>query len=274
MIDLHCHTNASDGQRTPGELVAKAVERELTAIAVTDHDTIAGIPRAIDAARGTSVEIVPGIEFSSYYGGREIHILGFFVPLDDADFNAYIGRLTEQREDRGRRMIDNLNAIGYELRYDEAARISDGAPLMSPHIVRALYEKGTLKSPEEAVRFYQEHMVHGADVYIDHSVPIEDVLGLLTRLKCPMAVAHPHKVGDDDIVAELIKMGVQGLEAYYPDTDEAVLEHYREWAKREGLFVSGGSDYHGIYASRKLGSANVPDEVLEGIKAKRDELRG
>jgi predicted metal-dependent phosphoesterase TrpH len=274
LIDLHCHTNASDGQRTPEELVAKAIERELSAIAVTDHDTIAGVQRVIDAATGTDLEIVPGIEFSSYHMEREIHILGFFIPLDDPAFNDYINELTVQREERGRKMIENINAIGYELAYEEAARISDGAPLMSPHIVRALHEKGTLKSSQEAVQFYQEHMVHGADVYIDHNVPIEDVLGILDRLRCPTAIAHPHKIGDDDVVADLIKMGVQGLEAYYPDTDEAVLKHYRDWAEREGLFVSGGSDYHGVYAMRKLGSAYVPDEVLEKIKVRRDELRG
>ena len=115
MIDLHCHTNASDGEKTPEELVAKALERGLNAIAVTDHDTTGGIERAIAAAEGSGLEIIPGVEFSSYHRDREIHILGFFIPYDGPLMIDYIAKLTVQREERGRKMIDNLNAIGDEL---------------------------------------------------------------------------------------------------------------------------------------------------------------
>lgn len=273
MIDLHCHTNASDGEKTPEELVAKALERGLNAIAITDHDTTAGIERAIAAAEGTGLEIIPGVEFSTYHRDCEIHILGFFIPYDDPLIIDYIAKLTLQREERGRRMIDNLNAIGYELTYDDAASIADGAPVMSPHITRALWNKGILTSFQQAVEFYQQHMVHGGDVYVEHSVEMEDVLGILNAVKCPTAIAHPHKIGDDDVVADLIKMGCQGIEGYYPETEESVLEHYREWARREGLFICGGSDYHGIYSTRKLGAANVPDEILDEIKGVRNRLR-
>jgi predicted metal-dependent phosphoesterase TrpH len=274
LIDLHCHTNASDGEKTPEVLVAKAIERNIRAIAVTDHDTTAGIARAVAAAEGTGLEIVPGVEFSSCHLDHEIHILGFFIPYKDPLIVDYIAKLTMQREERGRKMIDKLNAIGYELTYDDASSIADGAPIMSPHITRALWNKGILTSFQQAVEFYQEHMVHGGDVYVEHSVEMQDVLGILNAAKCPHAIAHPHKIGNDDVVADLIKMGCMGLEGFYPEAEESTLEHYREWAKREELFVCGGSDYHGMYSTRKLGAANVPDEVLDEIKRVRDRLRG
>jgi len=274
LIDLHCHTNASDGEKTPEQLVAKAIKRGLSAMAITDHDTTAGIPRAIAAAEGTGLEVVPGVEFSSYLRDREIHILGFFIPYEEPFIVEYISNLNKQREIRGRKMIDNLNAIGYDLTYDEASALADGAPIMSPHITRALWQKGILTSFDQAVEFYRDHMVHGGDVYVEHSTPIEDVYGILNRAKCPIAIAHPHKIGDDAVVADLIKMGCHGLEGYYPDMEQSVAEHYRDWAQREGLFVCGGSDYHGMYSPRKLGSANVPDEVLDEIKGVRDRLRG
>jgi hypothetical protein len=273
MIDLHCHTRASDGENKPQELVAKALQKGLSAIAVTDHDTMAGIPAALAAARGTGLEVVPGIEFSTFHMGKEVHILTFFLPFDDRRLNSFLAELTRQREERGRKMIERLNAIGYELTYGEAAAIADGAPIMSPHIARALWAKGVLKDFQEAAAFYQKHLVLGTDVYIPHAVDLRDVLEITHDIKCPIAVAHPHKIGDDEVVADLIKMGCQGMEGYYPETDESTLEHYRKWARREGLFITGGSDYHGIYSTRELGSANVPDEVLEGIRAVRDGLR-
>ena len=274
MIDLHCHTRASDGESRPEELVAEALKLGLKAIAVTDHDTTAGIPRAIAAAEGTDLEIVPGVEFSTYVHGLEVHILGFYLPLDNPDLKEFTADITRQREKRGRKMIEKLNAIGYELTYDEASAAADGAPIMSPHIARVLWEKGVLKDFEEATKFYLEHMTHGGDVYIPHATDVNIIFDLLNDLRCPTAIAHPHKIGNDDVVAELIKMGCYGLEGYYPDTEESVLQHYREWARSEGLFICGGSDYHGIYSTRKLGSANVPDEVLENLKVVRDGLRG
>ena len=274
MIDLHCHTRSSDGEDKPSDLVAKALQKGLSAIAVTDHDTMAGIPAALAAAKGTSLEIVPGIEFSTFHMGREVHILSFFLPFDNHRLNSFLADLTRQREERGRKMIERLNAIGYDLTYAEAAAIADGAPIMSPHIARALWVKGVLKNFEEAAAFYQKHLVLGADVYIPHTVDLRDVLEITHDIKCPIAIAHPHKIGDDAVVADLIKMGVHGMEVYYPETAASALEYYRQWAKREGMFLSGGSDYHGIYSTRQLGSANVPDEVLDGIRVARDRLRG
>lgn len=274
MIDLHCHTRASDGEKLPEELVTKALERGLTAIAVTDHDTTAGIPRAQAAAEGTGLEIVPGIELSTYVSGLEVHILGYFLPLDNPTLVEFIADLTRSREERGRRMVELLNEIGYDLTYEETSAVADGAPIMSPHIARALWEKGVLKNFEEATAFYLKHLVHGADVYIPHSTDVDIIIDLLNDLRCPIAIAHPHKVGDDGVVADLIKAGCQGLEVYYPDTNENTFKHYHHWAKSEGLFICGGSDYHGIYSKRKLGSANVPDEILVELKAVRDKLRG
>ncbi len=274
MIDLHCHTRASDGEKFPEELVAEAVEKDLAAIAVTDHDSTGGITRAQAAAEGTGLEIVPGIEMSTFVQGLEVHLLGYFLPLDNPVLVEFIGDMTKKREVRGHQMIGRLNKIGYELTYEEASMVADGAPIMSPHIARALWEKGAFKDFDELNEFYVKHLVHGTDVYIPHSTEVGVIIALLNQLRCPISVAHPHKIGDDGVVAELIKAGCGGLEVYYPDTDESTFRHYYNWARSEGMFVTGGSDYHGIYARRKLGSANVPDEVLVELKDVRDRLRG
>ena len=273
MIDLHSHTNYSDGELSPEALITEANRIGFKAVAVTDHDTLSGIAGAFKAGDGLEMEVISGIEFTTQYRGTEIHLLGYFLPIDDPDLNEYLADIAKAREKRGRMIIENVRKLGYDISYDDAVRVANFAPIMSPHILRAMREKGLIGSTDEAWQFYKEHLTEGADCAVPHSIDIRDAIEILKKTGCPSAVAHPHKLKNDDLVADVIKIGVDGLEAYYPDMDLPTSRKYRKWAEEEGLLATGGSDYHGVFTPRKLGSGNVPDEVLDNLKAVRDKMR-
>ena len=253
LIDLHVHSNASDGTLTPAAVVALAVEKELTAIALTDHDTIAGIPQAIEAARGLPIEIIPGIELSCHYEGEEIHVLGLYVNPDDPAFLRETDRLLILREKRNDEMIRRFSEDGMVLTREELTAGNPDTVITRAHFARVLMEKGYVSSMDKAFKKYLKY--GGRWCPKKETIEPSYALRILTDCGASPVLAHPYQyhLGDarlEALVASLKEDGLAGLEVYHSSNNQYESGKLKKLAVKYGLFPTGGSDFHG---------ANKPD---------------
>ncbi|MEX2392992.1 MAG: PHP domain-containing protein [Actinomycetota bacterium] len=249
-IDLHCHTTASDGLLSPAELVARARTDHVDVIAVTDHDTVAGVAEAVDAADG--VRVVPGIELSARHDGRNVHVLGYFLDVDSDVLATTLAALKDDRLARARRIVERLNELGYDLTMDEVDEHARGDVIARPHIARAMVVRGYVSSVRDA--FTQDLIADGgrADVPKRALTPGEAVSLIRAASGAPV-IAHPG-VGHHDgpvqaigveLLRELRDAGLVGLEVDHPDHPPLVRDRLRALAADLDLVPTGGSDFHG-----------------------------
>jgi len=272
LIDLHTHTTASDGMLAPDELVRHARERGVDVIAVTDHDTVAGVADAAEAGDAVGVRVVAGIELSTAREGRNVHMLGYFVRPDAAALAAELEQMRAEREDRARRMVERLNELGYELTFSEVQTQATGAVVARPHIARALVVRGYVGDVSAA--FSPELIGDGGLAQVDRRLP-DPVAGIATiRAAGGVAVvAHPgtlHHAGDpvalpEELIEELAANGLGGLEVDHPDHGEAARERWAEVADRLGLVATGGSDFHG--RGLRLGTCTTSPDAFECLES-------
>ncbi|HLM48424.1 MAG TPA: PHP domain-containing protein, partial [Myxococcaceae bacterium] len=216
MIDLHSHTTASDGQHSPAELVALAASAGVTALAVTDHDTVAGLGEAAEAARAHGVELVAGIELSAFVLKREVHILGHFVRPDFAELASYDARLRVEREQRMERMVEGLRKMGFPVSMAEVRAIAGGAQLGRPHLARLLVERGWCVDVKAA---FDRFLGSGKAAWVERfKLEGEDAIALIHRAGGTATVAHPgsSKLERHEI-RTLAKAGLDGMEALHAD---------------------------------------------------------
>ncbi|MCX7568613.1 PHP domain-containing protein [Tumebacillus sp. DT12] len=267
IADLHAHTTASDGTFTPRELVQLAKQNGLTAVAVTDHDTTDGLAQAQAAGREVGVEIVPGIELSTVFEGREVHVLGYYYDQEHAGLRELIDNMREDRLTRLDRMIGNLQKAGLEITREEVLAEAAGS-VGRPHFARVLIKKGYVQDIPEA---FDRYLGSGKIGYVPRLkvTPEEAVQLIVAAGGCPV-VAHPGLFDKDYLFDTLVPLGLVGLEAYHPDHSPEKREHYAALAKRHGLLATGGSDFHGGGAEHRgdLGSVHVPMEIVEQLKQK------
>ena len=273
-VDLHCHTTASDGTFTPRELVEEARRRGLAAIAVTDHDSITGIDEATAKGAEVGVEIVPGLELSTDVDDGEVHILGYFIDLEDEDLLDLLESQRESRLQRVRKMLDRLRDMGVHLGMDEVQRFSDGGPLGRPHVAQALIRAGQVGSWDEA---FSRYIGRHAPAYVRRSrlSPHDAVRAILAAGGVPV-LAHPGLSGHDDMIPSLVDAGLAGIEAVYPDHGEEQRMRYARLAGGYGLIVTGGSDCHGPSSSSgvRLGLATVDYDAVRQLREKALIARG
>lgn len=246
--DMHVHTTASDGVYTPSEIVEMAKKIGLGAIAITDHDTIAGIPEAMDAARRIGIDIVPGVEISSQLNGLDIHILGYYIDIHDRTLADRLRQLREAREERNRRMIQKLNKLGIQITLEEVWNTVKKEPgqdivLGRPHIAEALVSKGEADSIADA---FKRYLAAGAKAYVqpERIVPKEAVRWI-HEAGGSAVIAHPGLYRRDDLVKLIIAGGIDGIEAYHADHSPEEERHYAQMAEDAKLIVTAGSDFHG-----------------------------
>lgn len=261
MIDLHSHTTASDGVLSPAALLDAAAAAHLTVLAITDHDTIAGY---LDAARlpgGRPLELVAAIEISAVHDGRDVHVLGYFL---DPSSSRLMEFLETQRGDRRRRvleMTDRLRALGHAIDpqpiLEACAR---GRSVGRPQIADALVAAGHVRSRDEAFRRFLEH---GGPAFVPRrgASPAE-VVRIIHDARGLASIAHPGVHNRDHLIESLAADGLDAIEARHSDHDEATEEHYRGMARRLGLLVTGGSDFHGHASHRAsaLGIVTLPPD--------------
>jgi predicted metal-dependent phosphoesterase TrpH len=270
-IDLHTHTAFSDGTFTPDELMALAKARELDVVAVTDHDTTAGLGQARTAAESNGIEFVPGIEFSATYEGSSIHVLSYWPDPEDPDLAAELRRLHDDRFRRGELMVERLQALGYPISFERVREISKGDNIVRPHIAQALVEAGVVETTADA--FTEEFIADGgrADVQKHALHPLE-ALAVITQAGGVCVLAHPGMWGSQGsvpqaLIEEMAAAGMAGLEVDHPDHDEQARAHYRGVAKALGLVVTGSSDCHGTrYDPVRLGSVTTDPEQFAELK--------
>ncbi len=261
-IDLHAHTSVSDGTETPAELVAAALEAGLDAVAITDHDATAGWQQAFDAARGTGLTIVPGLEFSTQRDGASVHLLGYLVDPANLGLVAETERIRDERLTRAQSMVDRI-AVDYpELNWDLVLEhTSPGATVGRPHIADALITLGYV--PDRAAAFQSIlHWLGG--YYRPHEAPppVEGVRIIVEAGGVPV-IAHPgargpQRVLDDAEIRRLVDAGLAGLEIEHRDNPPAARRRWGRVADRYGLIRTGSSDYHGAGKPNRLGE-NVTD---------------
>ncbi len=274
--DLHTHTTASDGSDSPSKLVEKALEAGLSAIAVTDHDTTAGLSEAEMASKRFGIEFVPGVELSVNFHKGNMHILGYLMDQEDERFRQVLTRVQKARAERNPKILALLADLGLEISMDELKEISKGGQIGRPHIARAMVEKGYVRSVSDA---FEKYLKRGAKAYAPKSIlSPKEAIQVIRGAKGVPVLAHPFSLLSetreelDETVASLTDEGLMGLECYYSEHDDAFTSLCISLAKKYGLVVTGGSDYHGkakpyIKLGRGKGNLVIPYSCVESLRA-------
>ena len=245
--DLHLHSNASDGDLKPSELVCRAQSIGLKTIAITDHDTLSGVPEAIRWGKENNVSIIPGIEISALYDPGTMHILGYF-PAYPQGLEERLSFIQEARRKRCPRIIEKLNALGLPVTLDEVTAISRDAQIGRPHIAKALINRGIVKNFREA---FFRYLAKGKPAYVEkEKMTIEDSINLIRKYRGLAVLAHPFTLDLEPyelrlLINSLKLIGLQGIEIFYPEHTKAQKKLYTSIADNLGLFITGGTDYHG-----------------------------
>lgn len=274
LIDLHVHSNASDGSFSPSEVADLAIEAGLSAIALTDHDTIDGIPEIMKYTEGKDLEIVPGIELSCYYQKREIHILGFYMDYNNSELNQELSRLKEARENRNIKMVDLMQKDGIPVTMEKLLHGNPDSVITRAHFARVLVEEGICKDKNAAFRKY---IGVGCKYYLAKpEVTCEQAMDIITKYGKAAFLAHPliYHLGYtqiEELIDYLKPMGLKGIEAYHSSNNSYESDKLRSIALKKELAISGGSDFHGavkpdIMIGRGRGGMKIPMRLLDNIK--------
>jgi predicted metal-dependent phosphoesterase TrpH len=278
MIDLHAHTTASDGSLTPTELVALARETGLSALGVTDHDTVGGLPEATEAARAAGLELVPGVELSVDYPHGQFHLLGYFVDFTSQALLDRLQYLQDYRFRRNEKMVALMQQAGLPITMEDLEREAGGDVIGRPHMALALIRKGVVGTTQEA---FDRYLADGKPFHIPKvKLGPAEAIDLLHSAGATTVLAHPKYLGVGDPsalraeLARLKELGLDGIEVYYSQHTEEETALYAEIARELGFVVSGGSDFHGASKPHvKLGVVYqgdaVPDTVLAELRAAR-----
>lgn len=268
-VDLHIHTNASDGKYSSMDIVRKAAALGLEVIAITDHDTVEGIPGGLDIARAyPQLRLIPGVELSTDVDKGEIHVLGYFVDYTDMEFRASLEVMRNSRVIRARKMVENLAKMGVRLEWERVQEIAGDGALGRPHIAQAMLEKGYINTIQDAFRSY---IGHGGPAYVerDKLTPTEAVRLILKANGLPV-LAHPLTAGNvEATILELKSEGLVGLEVYYASYSFEDLNPLLGLAYKHSLIATGGTDFHGIDEKTEtmIGGADVPMRAAEQLVA-------
>ena len=302
IVDLHVHSNKSDGSLTPSRLVELAVEKRLSAFALTDHDTTEGISEAMGAAAAHNLrlqegqipllpsgdpalplEVVPGIEFSTEYNGKDIHILGLYIEYEAPFFKQQLQEFVDSRIAINQKMCANLQGAGIDISYEKLQAAFPGSVITRGHYAKYLLDHGYIKSIPEA---FERYIGDRAKYFVPREkVTPSQAVQLILKANGLPVLAHPplYHMSDaslDTLVNTLAEDGLAGIEAIYSTYHQAEERHMHSLAKKYGLCISGGSDFHGsskpgLEMATGYGKLCVPEKVLDDLKAiqkKRKEM--
>jgi len=240
--DLHTHTNASDGYYSAEELVRKAKENGIEILSITDHDSTNNIEQATEAGRDLGVEVIPGVEISSDLRGAEVHILGYFIDINNKELEHYLQFFREERIKRAASIVRKLNNLGFEITLDDVLEQSKSSAVGRPHIAQAMLEKKIVSSYYEA---FNKYIKNGGPAFEKkvHLSP-QSAFKIISDAGGLSFIAHPGKM-PEGLVKELIEAGADGIEVIHPSHDENLVRFYRGIVNEYFLLESGGSDFHG-----------------------------
>ena len=270
MIDLHMHTTASDGRCTPEDLVQRCWDKGIRTMAVTDHDTMAGVVPTQKAAAARGMTCLPGIEITSVHGGKDVHMLAYFLPEDAPGLQPMLAAQRQQRVNRALEIASRLERLGAPVDRDAMieAAAGSGKSLARPQIAQALITAGHVTTVAEA---FDRYLGEDSPAYVPHTgvTPAEVVALVVTGGGIP-SLAHPGYRPKDEIIPGLVDAGLVAIECYHSSHDEAATAHYLGLARQHGLLVTGGSDFHGPGTRREefFGVVQLPDADLAALLAR------
>lgn len=271
-VDLHTHSTASDGELPPADLVRLAIERGLSVIALTDHDSCDGIDVAIEAARGTILELIPGVELSCDVSQSEVHMLGYFVDWHDAHFQSMLDKFRGVRFGRAEKMTKKLAALGAPISFERVKEIAGDGSIGRPHVAQALLEAGHVATVTEA---FDKYIGRNGPAYVERfRLTPEDAVSLILQAGGVPVLAHPREV--TSWVEPLVKAGLIGLEVHYGLYDDPTRAELARIARQYGLVATGGSDFHGLNKMGHmsgLGETYVPPEVVAKLREKAASVK-
>ena len=286
-IDLHVHSNASDGTDAPAEVIRRAAAAGLDVLALTDHDTQAGITGA-RAALPPGLALVPGMELSCQLelapaGGqrlqppttRSVHLLAYLFDPEDPALRAETAQIRDDRTYRAKAMVGKMRELGADVTWEQVSAIADGAVVGRPHLARALAASGAVPAPADA--FTADWIADGGRAFVDRYAPgLARAVGLVLAAGGVPVLAHPRSPGyevPDEVIAELAGAGLRGIEVFHRDHDAAGRSQLTRLARSLNLIMTGGSDDHGAFNNSGLGSETTPPEEYARLLAQASPAR-
>ncbi len=265
-VDLHMHSTASDGALAPADVVVAANNAGLAAIALTDHDTLDGIPEATTAANAVGIRVVPGVELSAHDGAREIHILALHVS-NPGPLEIRLASFRRSRETRAKRIVDRLNEIGVALEIESVMAEAAGGAVGRPHVARALIKAGRVRDSREA---FDRYLGAGKSAFVEKErLEIQEAIAITHDAGAIAVWAHPGPEGRRERLEPLVEMGLDGIEVRHPSHNTEDALRLAALADFFGILYSGGSDWHGApNGMRTIGGMHIPPSWLD----RQDEL--
>ncbi len=270
ITELHCHTTASDGRLSATEVVQLAKQRDVSLLAITDHDTIAAHEEALAAGSALGLRVIPGIEVSSLSAQGEVHVLGYNVRPTDTVTIRTLNSLRGVREARARGMIDKLAALDIHVPFARVQALAGDAMIGRPHLARALVEMGAVANMQAA---FDQYLAEGKPAFVPHEglTPAQAV-DLIHAAQGIAVLAHPALYRGDlaALLDDLLAAGLDGIEVFYPQHTPAQIEQYKAIARQHNLVMTGGSDFHAIIGDQpaSIGTVHVPDDCLRELDAR------
>jgi predicted metal-dependent phosphoesterase TrpH len=255
MIDLHLHTTASDGTDTPAELVRACREAGIATMAVTDHDTTAAVAEAAREAERAGIAFVPGIEMTAAWKGSDVHVLGYFLDPESPALKSFLESQIEDRIRRARAVGERLAALGVAIEMESLIARSGGRPVLRPHFAQAMVEAGHVGREQEA---FERYIGEGKPAYVARQgATPADIVRIIRDAGGLSSMAHPGVTELDALIPELAAAGLDAIEAYHTDHSPDDTARYLATARRLGLAVTGGSDFHGFRSAHANGFGRV-----------------
>ncbi len=277
--DLHMHTHFSDGTETPTEMVTRAANLDFDVVAITDHDTVAGVPEALQTGHDIGIQVVPGVEITAQFHHNELHMLAYF-PSDDEEGEGWrspelldhLRDYSDQREKRAQQIVRRLNTLGVAVTMEDVhgqANANEAGSLGRPHIAAALVAKNYVSSMDQA---FSEYLKKGRPAWVDKKrADARDVIAIVHRAGGIVSLAHPGLLRDSGIPSGLCSEGIDGVEVYHSRHTSEQSNRFRKWAEEHDLIVTGGSDCHGMLKGEPLlGRIELRDKDLDRFLAKLD----
>ncbi|WP_040948580.1 PHP domain-containing protein [Gorillibacterium massiliense] len=274
LADLHTHTTASDGVHAPRENVRFAKEAGLAAIAITDHDTTAGIADALDEGEKLGIRVVPGVEISTVADGQDIHVLGYYMNTEDPVFQERLHSLRSVRDKRNEMMIAKLNELGIRITLEDVMAVREmkdkDETVGRPHIAAAMVQMGAVASVREA---FDRYLGKGGAAYVNPPrIHPKEAIAWIHEAGGSAVLAHPGLYSADPLIPELVEAGLDGMEVYHSEHTPEQEAHYLQLAQDYGLIVTAGSDFHGKRQGEafhgEIGCRTIDAEVLDKLNLK------
>ena len=284
-IDLHVHTTASDGTMSPAALVQHAKDKGLRIIAITDHDTVEGIAEGLQEGRKLGLEVISGVELSVDFPKGTMHVLGYYIDHTNAELLDKLTIVQQARAERNLKIIEKLRDLGVDIDISEIKEAPEHGQIGRPHFAYALVQKGHAQNIQDA---FDRYLGKGGPAYVEkfrfspqEAMSIIHTAGGITVLAHPFTLNQPQQRDLEEVIVKLKAQGLDGIEVFYPEHSEGQTKVYRTLAKKHGLVLTGGSDFHGFNRDAvdigegygdKAFSHNLLDELLARREARRRGL--